>query len=328
MRPAFFCSEFEVRIIGSSLHRVGERLPTLTKIFDRQGFTCRRHGGSGERALLRSRAEHPLGIDPDPAGREPLPSARPRHDSGRGRRSLGVPRRSEHLCPQPLERDGGRRAVAGPRYQRCRLPPRLRPVPRPSVPASNPVTPFSRSTARPIASPEQIVVCASRCVQGSAADLPRDAAAALRRHFHRRCRADSVGSAGPLLRAGGRRNLLARGRRRRAAASSREPGDAALLLALSRVLRRARVLVQRPTRPARQRLLLGRRRVDAACCRRSSCTSRWCSRSGPTAGSRAETARTLLPLLYLPARAARRRARRDDHAGRSARRRAVERDRR
>ena len=61
-------------------------------------------------------------------------------------------------------------------------------------------------------------------------------------------------------------------------------GDAALLLALGRVLRRLHVLVQRPARSPRLGVLLGRRDLDPACCRRCSCTSRWSFPSAPRAG--------------------------------------------
>ena len=94
-----------------------------------------------------------------------------------------------------------------------------------------------------------------------------------------------------LLPAGRRRHLHAAGRRRRAAAPAARSGDAALLLAGGRLLRRLHVLVQRPARSSRLGLLLGRRDLDPACCRRCSSTSRWCSRSGRGAGRRARRAR-------------------------------------
>ena len=71
------------------------------------------------------------------------------------------------------------------------------------------------------------------------------------------------GSRPALLRPGGSRHLLAAGRGVGAAAPPGSSGDAAFLLAVHRLLRRARLLVQRPARHARSRLLLGRRGVDA-----------------------------------------------------------------
>ena len=60
------------------------------------------------------------------------------------------------------------------------------------------------------------------------------------------------------------------------------PGDAAFLLACGCVLRHVHVLVHRPLRSRRLVLLLGGRRGPAAWCRRSSCISRWSSRSART----------------------------------------------
>ena len=73
-----------------------------------------------------------------------------------------------------------------------------------------------------------------------------------------------VRRARPVLRARGRRHLLAAGRRGRPPPSSGSPGHAAFLLAEHRVLRHAGVLVQRPARSPRLGLLLGRHHVAAA----------------------------------------------------------------
>ena len=59
-----------------------------------------------------------------------------------------------------------------------------------------------------------------------------------------------------------RRHLHAARRRRRAPAAPARSGDAALLLAVGRLLRRVHLLVQRPARSARLDLLLGRRDGD------------------------------------------------------------------
>ena len=63
----------------------------------------------------------------------------------------------------------------------------------------------------------------------------------------------------PVLRAGAGRPVHAARRRRRPPAPAESPGHAALPLALGGVLRLGVVLVQRPPRPARLVLLLGRR---------------------------------------------------------------------
>ena len=86
----------------------------------------------------------------------------------------------------------------------------------------------------------------------------------------------------------------------RLAASARS-GDAALLLADGRVLRRAVVHAERTLRPARLLLRLGGSRRAAACCRRCSCTSRSCFPIGPIRGCDRRRRRGLLPLLYVPA---------------------------
>ena len=67
-----------------------------------------------------------------------------------------------------------------------------------------------------------------------------------------------------VLRARRGRPLHAARRRVGAAAPSARSGDAALLLAVRRVLRRVHLLVQRPVRSARLGLLLGRRGRDGA----------------------------------------------------------------
>jgi hypothetical protein len=86
------------------------------------------------------------------------------------------------------------------------------------------------------------------------------------RDVHRRAaRADSRTVLGALyfvLAAVG--NVHAAGRRRRATAAPARSGDAALLLAGGRLLRRLHVLVQRPSRSPRLDLLLGRRDLDLA----------------------------------------------------------------
>ena len=70
--------------------------------------------------------------------------------------------------------------------------------------------------------------------------------------------ADSTRCRRPVLRAGGRRHLLASGWRHRAHQTAHRSGDAALLLAVGRVLRRLHVLVLWPPRPRRLGVLLGR----------------------------------------------------------------------
>ena len=112
--------------------------------------------------------------------------------------------------------------------------------------------------------------------------------------------ADPVGPARAVLRAGVGRDVLAAGRRVRTAPPSRQPGDAAFLLADGRVLRRARLLVQRPARSARLGVLLGRRCRRSCSCRRCSCTSRSSFPSGQTAGCGATRGRTLLPAAVSP----------------------------
>ena len=87
------------------------------------------------------------------------------------------------------------------------------------------------------------------------------------------------GAARPVFRPRGRRHLHAAGGRRRAPPPARQSGHAAFLLVERRVLRDAGVLVQRPARSPRLGLLLGRTRIAVCCCRRCSCTSRWCSPS-------------------------------------------------
>ena len=78
-----------------------------------------------------------------------------------------------------------------------------------------------------------------------------------------RCPSSSRRSAGaqhrPLLLPGGGRHLHARRRHRRAPPAAGQPRDAALLLAVGRVLRGVRLLGQRPVRPPRLGLLLGQR---------------------------------------------------------------------
>ena len=71
----------------------------------------------------------------------------------------------------------------------------------------------------------------------------------------------------------------------------RSSGDAALLLADGRLLRRAGVLVQRPARRARLDLLLGRHRPRCCCCRRCSCTSRSCFPERPERWVRSDAGR-------------------------------------
>ena len=90
-------------------------------------------------------------------------------------------------------------------------------------------------------------------------------AARLARSHQRRADADAERRRALLLRAGGRRHLHAARRRRGARAPADRSGDAAFLLAVGRVLRRVHLLVQRPPRPRRLGLLLGRRdRGDGA----------------------------------------------------------------
>ena len=62
-------------------------------------------------------------------------------------------------------------------------------------------------------------------------------------------------------------------------------GVAALLLAVGRVLRRLRLLVQRPARPPRLGRSTGPTSSRCCCCRRSSSTSRWSSPIDRTRGS-------------------------------------------
>ena len=79
-----------------------------------------------------------------------------------------------------------------------------------------------------------------------------------------------------VLRPGRRRNLLAAGRRRGPAPASRPPGHPALLLAEHRLLRDAGVLLQRPPRRRSTGCSTGATSPRGCCCRRCSCTSRWC----------------------------------------------------
>ena len=105
----------------------------------------------------------------------------------------------------------------------------------------------------------------------------------------------------PLLRAGGGRHLHAAGRRLGAAAPSGSPGDAALLLAVGRVLRRDGVLVHRQARSRSTGCSTGATSPRSCCCRRSSCTSRWCSPIGRTRGCAATPGARCCRAIYLPA---------------------------
>ena len=147
---------------------------------------------------------------------------------------------------------------------------------------------------------------AARCLPGIGPDVldPSDAGSAA--DDRRRRRADSFGSAGPLLRARGGRHLLAAGRRVRPAPAAGSPGDAALLLADRRVLRRAGVLVHRQARRPRLGVLLGGHHRAAA-----AAAAVPALRAGVPGSSRrwvrSDAGRRLLPLVYLPGAAARRR---------------------
>ena len=130
-----------------------------------------------------------------------------------------------------------------------------------------------------------------------------------------------------VFRARRRRHLLAARRRGGAPPPPGESGDAAFLLAERRVLRHAGVLVQRPARSRSTGSSTGATSSRCCCCRRCSSTSRWCSRSGPTAGSRSDAGRTAAAAVLSAGAAARRREGRGDPARRSPRRRALERRR-
>ena len=122
--------------------------------------------------------------------------------------------------------------------------------------------------------------------------------------------ADPVRPAWLVLRARGRRHLLAARRRGGAAAPSREPGDAALLLADGRVLRRCW-----RSRSAAGSIALdwvfywGDVVRDAAAAAALRALRAGVPGAAGQLGAAATPGRTLLPLLYLPGAAARRRAR-------------------
>ena len=117
-----------------------------------------------------------------------------------------------------------------------------------------------------------------------------------------RAAADAGAAARPVLLAGARRHPRDHHRRVGATAAADRSGDAAFLLADGRVLRRARVHAERAVRPARLLLRLGRRWSRGSRCRRCSCTSRSCFRSGRSRGSTTRRwAASLLPLFYVPA---------------------------
>ena len=174
-------------------------------------------------------------------------------------------------------------------------------VRRRSAPGSGRATCSRRSTGGRSIRPADVVDDPPRRASAAGADLHGAAHADSQQVLNVSVDADPVGRARPVLRARVGRHLLAACRRGRPAAPSRQPGDAAFLLALGRVLRGAGVLVQRPARRRSTGSSTGATSRRCCCCRRCSCTSRWCSRSGPTAGCAATPARALLPLLYLPA---------------------------
>ena len=109
----------------------------------------------------------------------------------------------------------------------------------------------------PVDSPSQIVSKFHSLKPNDTAYL-HDSPAAGCEHDHPAgsCR-DSIWPARFVLRACGRRHLLAARRRGGSAAPSREPGNAALLLALRRVLRDPGVLVQRPSSICSTRCSIG-----------------------------------------------------------------------
>ena len=137
-------------------------------------------------------------------------------------------------------------------------------------------------------------------------------------------RGDSVRHALALSRARQRRHVLALCRHGRAAPPAGKPGDAALLLAVRRVLRRADVLVQRPARHARLGLLLGRRGVDAAAAAALRALRARVPRAARQLGAQRRRPHPAAAAVSAGA-AARRRPGRDDSARRPTRRRADER---
>ena len=214
-----------------------------------------------------------------------------------------VPAVGEHRRPRDVDGDRGRRALGDAPRAWSRAPRSSPKARRPSAPGSAPATCCWRSTASRSSRRDDVVEHPARARSAAtrstytvlaAADAARLLDASPSRRF-------PSGARGALLRARGGRHLHAARRRRGAAAPAGQSGDAALLLAVGRVLRRARVLVQRPARSLDWVFYWAD--VDGACCccRRSSCTSRWCSPSGRDSWVRSDAGRTLLPLLYLPA---------------------------
>ena len=120
-----------------------------------------------------------------------------------------------------------------------------------------------RIDQKPVHHPADVVESLHASTSGSRLDYVVAAAGAIRAPG---CsgRGHSVRHALAVSGARRRRAVHALGRHGRASPAPGEPGDAAFLLAVRRVLRCPDVLVQRPARSSRLGLLLGRRGGDAA----------------------------------------------------------------
>ena len=129
--------------------------------------------------------------------------------------------------------------------------------------------------------------------------------------------AGAAGQSRALFRARGRRDLHAPGRVPCAAPPTRRPGHAAFLLALRRLLRCDRLLVQRPARSPRLGVLLGRRRRHAAPAAAVRALRPGVPRSAQRVRADAGRAACSSRRLYAPGRGAARRARHGAAAVRS-----------
>ena len=160
-------------------------------------------------------------------------------------------------CACGVARGGGRRALDA-RRPRAWSRASWRRAARRRAPGWSPAICSSRSASTAIDTPSDVLDVLHRPAQRRGADLHRAAAGAAR------ARAAAVArrprrAPRALLRPGGGRDLHAVRRLHGAAAADARSGLAALLLAVGRLLRRLRVLLQRPVRSARLGLLLGRR---------------------------------------------------------------------
>ena len=171
----------------------------------------------------------------------------------------------QHLAARQLARGRGRRALGAARPEGV-VAAEVAPRQRRRAAGVQPGDLLLAIDGQPVETPDQVVRGPARA-RRRASDL---AYTLLRGGHARRCvecrrRARAAGQPRPLLRAGGGRDLHAAGRRARC--GIRRPGDPATLhffwLCVA-VLRRVRVLVQRPPRSPRLGVLLGRRRGDAA----------------------------------------------------------------